>query len=50
LGYSAFISYDTTTGTLFYDADGAGGVDAVKFAVLGASTHPVLSFADIVLI
>ena len=44
------IIYNTTTGTLFYDADGAGGVDAVKFAVLGASTHPVLGFADIVLI
>ena len=49
MGYSAFISYNTT-GTLFYDADDTGGVDAVKFAVLGASTHPVLSFADIVLI
>ena len=36
------IVYDTTTGELYYDADGLGGVAAVKFAVLdnqAALTH-----------
>ena len=29
------IVYDTTTGALYYDADGSGAVAAVKFAVVG---------------
>ena len=39
--------YDTTTGALYYDADGLGGADAVAVAVLGSSTHPTLTSADI---
>ena len=37
------IVYNTTTGALFYDADGnqAGGDDAVQFAVL--DNHPTLT-------
>ena len=39
------VIYNTTTGDLYFDADGAGGVDAVKFAVL--SNHAALTFTDI---
>ena len=42
--------YNTTTGELYYDADGAGGVGAVQFAVLGATTHPTLSLGDFVIV
>ena len=41
------IIYDTTTGTLFYDADGIGGAKAVVFATLGEGTAPQLLFSDI---
>ena len=43
--------YNTTTGALFYDADGnAAGSAAVQVALLGATTHPTLSFTDIQII
>jgi Ca2+-binding RTX toxin-like protein len=41
------IIYETTTGNLFYDADGIGGADEVQFATLGVKTHPQLLFSDI---
>ena len=37
--------YNTSTGDLFFDADGAGGAAAVKFATL--SNHAALTFDDI---
>ena len=40
--------YDTTTGSLYYDADGFGGVAGVKFAVLTGA--PVLSSAAVVVV
>jgi Ca2+-binding RTX toxin-like protein len=40
------IVYNTTTGKLYYDADGLGGVDAVHFATIGSATHPAMVFAD----
>ena len=42
------IIYDTTTGTLAYDADGLGGQAPVVFAVL--TGHPALAAADIMVI
>lgn len=40
--------YDTTTGRLYYDADGVGGVAAVHFATVGTTTHPVLTASDFI--
>jgi Ca2+-binding RTX toxin-like protein len=42
--------YNTTTGVLYYDADGLGGVAAVQVALLGASAHPALVYADLQII
>ncbi|MBK7521566.1 MAG: hypothetical protein IPI75_15800 [Gammaproteobacteria bacterium] len=42
--------YNTTSGALYYDADGTGAGAAVQFAQLGTSTHPVLSASDFVVI
>ena len=41
------IVYNTTTGALYYDGDGAGGVAAVQVALLGTVTHPTLAYTDI---
>jgi serralysin len=37
--------YDTTTGNLYFDADGKGGAASVKFAVL--DNHAAITFAEI---
>lgn len=39
------VIYNTTTGDLYFDIDGVGGVAAVRFAVL--SNHAALTFDDI---
>jgi Ca2+-binding RTX toxin-like protein len=44
--FGEHLLYDQATGELRYDADGAGGADAVLFAVLGASLHPSLTAMD----
>jgi Ca2+-binding RTX toxin-like protein/methionine-rich copper-binding protein CopC len=43
------ILYDTTTGFLYYDADGSGATAAIKFALIGAGAHPTLAAADFML-
>jgi serralysin len=40
--------YNTTTGGLFYDPDGIGGVPATRFAVL--LNHPTLASTDFVIV
>lgn len=44
------VVYDTTSGVLYYDADGIGGTSAVAIATLGNTTHPALAFTDIFMI
>jgi len=40
------IVYNTTSGALYYDADGLGGQAAVQIATFGTTTHPALLFSD----
>jgi Ca2+-binding RTX toxin-like protein len=44
------IVYNTTSGELYYDADGYGGGAAVAIAGVGVDAHPQLSYADFALI
>ncbi|MGZ5195403.1 MAG: calcium-binding protein, partial [Ramlibacter sp.] len=44
------IVYDTTTGIVYYDADGNGSGTAVAVALLGTSVHPGLASTDIFII
>jgi Ca2+-binding RTX toxin-like protein len=44
------IVYNTTTGALYYDADGSGSGAAVQIALLGATTHPGLLYTDLQII
>ncbi len=45
-----FLIYNTTSGKLFYDADGNGAGAAVQIALIGLSTHAALTNADFVVI
>ena len=44
------IVYNTTTGNLYYDADGSGPGAAVLVALIGTTTHPALDWQDIQLV
>lgn len=48
----ARIIYDASTGALYYDANGStnGLTDALRFATLGAATHPTITAADFVVV
>jgi Ca2+-binding RTX toxin-like protein len=39
--------YNSSTGALFYDPDGAGGQLATQVALIGVATHPTLVATDI---
>jgi serralysin len=43
------IVYNTSTGALYYDADGSGRGAAVQIAVLGTNSHPALDAFDFIL-
>jgi len=38
--------YNTTSGTLYYDADGLAATAAIKVAIIGKAAHPTLSVSD----
>ena len=40
------IIYNPATGALFYDANGSVSGQNVQIALIGTTTHPVLSAAD----
>ncbi|HMW16620.1 MAG TPA: M10 family metallopeptidase C-terminal domain-containing protein [Accumulibacter sp.] len=42
--------YNTATGELFYDVDGLGGAAATSVALIGALSHPTLTYSDFSLI
>ncbi|MDY0013340.1 MAG: M10 family metallopeptidase C-terminal domain-containing protein [Rhodocyclaceae bacterium] len=42
--------YNTTSGVLYYDADGIGSTSAVQVALLGTTIHPDLAYTDFSLI
>jgi len=44
------VVYNTTTGAIFFDADGIGGRDAVLFATMNTPTPTILAAADFVVV
>ena len=44
------VIYDTSSGKIYYDADGVGGLRAVQFALMGWVSHPVLIYSDLQII
>ena len=47
---SSFLTYDSTTGILAYDADGVGAGAPLTVAILGVTTHPTLLGNDFLII
>ena len=44
------IIYDTTTGAVYYDADGSGVKPSVQVALIGTNTHPALTYSDFAIV
>jgi hypothetical protein len=40
------VIYDTTSGKLYYDADGLCGDVAFQFATIASGSHSVLTYSD----
>lgn len=45
-----FLIYDTTTGALYYDAEGPDGRNPVQIAQIGLDDHPALVWGDFLII
>ena len=45
-----YLIYNTTTGALYFDADGNGAGLAVQIALLGSATHPVIANTDFLMV
>jgi Ca2+-binding RTX toxin-like protein len=50
IGLSDNLTYDADSGQLAYDADGAGGADAVVIAIIGTTDHPAALGTDFVVV
>ena len=50
VGTSANLTYNSTSGVLACDADGAGSGAAVTFAIVGTTGHPALLGNDFLII
>ncbi len=50
VGLGANLLYNAVTGSLQYDADGAGGGAPAQFAILGASVHPATLGSDFLIV
>jgi Ca2+-binding RTX toxin-like protein len=44
------VIYNSTSGALYYDADGNGSGAAVQIAILGVQTHPTIDYKDFAVI
>ena len=47
---TSHLIYNSTSGVLYYDADGSGAGAAVQVALIGTTTHPALTAADILIV
>ena len=50
VGTGANLTYNSSSGVLAYDADGAGAGAPVAFAIVGTSTHPATLGADFLIV
>ena len=47
---NANLTYNSTTGVLAYDADGAGSTQPTSFAIMGTAAHPATMGSDFLIV